>query len=320
MHNVAQYNQVLIGYRQEYTMRWQGGRRSDNVEDRRGQGLSSGAAGAAPLVLRLLPALIRTKVGRIVLVVGIVAVVGGQMMGIDVLSLLAGGGATSSQRSAPLSEADQRSAEFVSVVLADTEDTWHANFQALGRQYREPTLVLFTGAVSSACGSASAAVGPFYCPGDQKLYIDLSFFHDLSARYGAPGDFAQAYVIAHEVGHHVQTLLGISDKVRAAGKGASETQVNALSVRQELQADCFAGLWAHAANVDRQLLDPGDLEEALQAATAIGDDRLQREAGRQVVPDSFTHGTSAQRVKWFRTGFESGDFAACDTFQAAGSG
>ncbi len=210
-------------------------------------------------------------------------------------------------------------AEFVSVVLGDTEDTWHPIFRQLGRDYREPTLVLFTGSVNSACGYASAAVGPFYCPGDQKLYIDLSFFHDLKTRHGAPGDFAQAYVIAHEVGHHVQTLLGISEQVAAAGKGASEAQVNALSVRQELQADCFAGVWGHVANSQRQLLDPGDLEEALQAATAIGDDRLQREAGGQVVPDSFTHGTSAQRVKWFRAGFESGDINACDTF-AAGSG
>ena len=207
-------------------------------------------------------------------------------------------------------------AEFVAVVLADTEDTWHGIFSQLGGQYKEPTLVLFTGRVNSACGSATAAVGPFYCPGDQQLYIDLSFFHDLKVRHGAPGDFAQAYVIAHEVGHHVQTLLGISSKVRAAGKGRSEAEVNALSVRQELQADCFAGLWGHAANIDRKLLDPGDLEEALQAATAIGDDRLQREAGRQVVPDSFTHGTSAQRVTWFNRGFTTGDFEACDTFSA----
>lgn len=298
-------------------MRWEGGRRSNNVEDRRGQGPALGAAGAAPVVLRLLPMLVRTKVGRIILFVGVVAVVGGHMLGIDVLSLLAGGGVTSSQTSTSLSKEDQQSADFVSVVLADTEDTWHANFEAMGHQYREPTLVLFTGAVNSACGSASAAVGPFYCPGDQKLYIDLSFFNDLKERYGAPGDFAQAYVVAHEVGHHVQTLLGISEQVRAAGRGASEAQVNALSVLQELQADCFAGLWGHAANVERQLLDPGDLEEALQAATVIGDDRLQREAGGQVVPDSFTHGTSAQRVQWFKTGFESGDFAACDTFATA---
>ena len=199
-------------------------------------------------------------------------------------------------------------------MLADTEDTWHSIFRQQAKAYREPTLVLFTARVNSACGMASAAVGPFYCPGDQQLYIDLSFFHDLKVRHGAPGDFAQAYVIAHEVGHHVQTLLGISQQVQSIGRGKSEAQVNALSVRQELQADCFAGLWAHAANIDRKLLDPGDLEEALNAATAIGDDRLQREAGRQVVPDSFTHGTSAQRVKWFNAGFESGDIAACDTF------
>jgi hypothetical protein len=265
-------------------------------------------------VLRLLPALIRTKVGRIILVVGVIVIFGGRMLGVDVFSLLAGGGAPSGQSSAPLSEADQQMAEFVSVVLADTEDTWHPIFTRLGREYREPTLVLFTGSVSSACGNASAAVGPFYCPGDQQLYIDLSFFHDLKVRHGAPGDFAQAYVIAHEVGHHVQTLLGISGQVRAAGQGKSKAQVNALSVRQELQADCFAGMWGHAANSERQLLDPGDLEEALQAATAIGDDRLQREAGGQVVPDSFTHGTSAQRVKWFKAGFESGDLDVCNTF------
>ena len=299
-------------------MRWRGGRRSDNVDDRRGERPAYRAAGAAPLVLRFLPALIRTKVGRIILVVGAIVIFGGQMLGVDMLSLLAGGGASSSRpttsTSTTLSEADQQMAEFVSVVLGDTEDSWHAIFGQLGREYKEPTLVLFTGSVNSACGNASAAVGPFYCPADQQLYIDLSFFNDLKNRYGAPGDFAQAYVVAHEVGHHVQTLLGISDQVRAAGKGRNASEVNALSVRQELQADCFSGLWGHAYNTERQRLDPGDLEEALQAATAIGDDRLQRDAGRQVVPDSFTHGTSAQRVKWFRVGFESGDFRACDTF------
>jgi predicted metalloprotease len=301
-------------------MRWRGGRRSDNVDDRRGERPAYRAAGAAPLVLRFLPALIRTKVGRIILVVGAIVIFGGQMLGVDMLSLLAGGGASSSRptTSTTLSEADQQMAEFVSVVLGDTEDSWHAVFGQLGREYKEPTLVLFTGSVNSACGNASAAVGPFYCPADQQLYIDLSFFNDLKDRYGAPGDFAQAYVVAHEVGHHVQTLLGISDQVRAAGKGRDAAEVNALSVRQELQADCFAGLWGHAYNTERQRLDPGDLEEALQAATAIGDDRLQRDAGRQVVPDSFTHGTSAQRVKWFRVGFESGDFRACDTFSVPG--
>jgi uncharacterized protein len=299
-------------------MRWQGGRRSDNVEDRRGESPVYSAAGAAPVALRLLPMLLRTKVGRIILITGIVVIIGGRMLGVDVLSLLAGGGVSPGQPSAPLSEADQQMSEFVAVVLGDTEDTWLPIFKQLGRRYREPTLVLFTGSVNSACGYASAAVGPFYCPGDQKLYIDLSFFNDLKERHGAPGDFAQAYVIAHEVGHHVQTLLGISEQVTAAGRGASKERVNALSVRQELQADCLAGVWGHAAHRERQLLDPGDLEEALQAATAIGDDRLQREAGGQVVPDSFTHGTSAQRVKWFKIGFESGDINACDTF-AAGS-
>lgn len=299
-------------------MRWKDGRRSDNVEDRRGTSPGYRAAGAAPLLLRFLPALVRTKIGRTILIVGVVVVFGGRLLGVDVLSLFLGGGGGSgaAQPTQQLSVQEQEMAEFVSVVLADTEDTWNTLFRNQGKQYVEPTLVLFTGRVDSACGLASAAVGPFYCPGDQQLYIDLSFFHDLKVRHGAPGDFAQAYVIAHEVGHHVQTLLGISQQVQAAGRGKGEVQVNALSVRQELQADCFAGLWAHAANSERELLDPGDLEEALGAATAIGDDRLQREAGGQVVPDSFTHGSSAQRVKWFNMGFRSGAIADCDTFSA----
>lgn len=299
-------------------MRWKGGRRSDNVEDRRGESPRYSAAGAAPLLLRFLPALVRTKIGRTILIVGVVVVFGGRMLGVDVLSMFlgGGGGGAVSQSSPQLTEQQQQMAEFVSVVLADTEDTWNNIFRAQGKQYQEPKLILFSGRVNSACGSASAAVGPFYCPGDHQLYIDLSFFHDLKERHGAPGDFAQAYVIAHEVGHHVQTLLGISKQVQAAGRGKGEAQVNALSVRQELQADCFAGLWGHAANIDRQLLDSGDLEEALRAATAIGDDRLQAEAGRQVVPDSFTHGTSAQRVRWFKTGFTTGDISSCDTFGA----
>ena len=303
-------------------MRWENGRRSDNVEDRRGQSPARGAMGAAPLLLRFLPAMIRSKTGRIILVVGVLVIFGGRMLGIDVLSLFLGGaggvagGGGSPQQTREFSQQEQQLAEFVSVVLADTEDTWKQIFQQRGSVYREPTLVLFSGRVNSACGMATSAVGPFYCPGDQQVYIDLAFFHDLKVRHGAPGDFAQAYVLAHEVGHHVQTLMGISEQVQAAGRGKSKAQVNALSVRQELQADCFAGLWGNAANSQRQLLDPGDLEEALQAATAIGDDRLQREAGGQVVPDSFTHGSSSQRVKWFRRGFESGDLAACDTFAA----
>ena len=301
-------------------MRWRGNRKSSNVEDRRGQSAGYSSAGAAPVILRFLPALIKTKVGRVILVVGVVVVFGSKMLGVDLLPLLLGGAGAPPGQHQELSAQQQEMAEFVSVVLADTEDTWHAIFTAMGKQYQEPALVLFTGRVNSACGMASAAVGPFYCPGDQQVYIDLSFFADLKSRHGAPGDFAQAYVIAHEVGHHVQTLLGISGQVQMAKRGKSAAQVNALSVRQELQADCFAGLWGHAAKVDRSLLEAGDLEEALTAATAIGDDRLQKDAGRSVVPDSFTHGTSAQRVKWFSTGFNSGDFTACDTFSArAGS-
>lgn len=297
-------------------MRWKGRRQSSNVEDRRGESPGYSSAAAAPLVLRFLPALLRTRTGRTILIVAVVAVLGSRLLGIDLLPMLLGGGAASvSQDYQPTAE-EQELAQFVSVVLAETEDSWSALFAEQGASYREPVLVLFTGQVNSACGSASAAVGPFYCPGDQKLYIDLSFFGELARRHGSPGDFAQAYVVAHEVGHHVQTLLGISEKVRAAGRGRSAAQVNALSVRQELQADCFAGLWGHFANAERQLLDPGDLEEALTAASAIGDDRLQREAGARVVPDSFTHGTSAQRVRWFRTGFETGDITRCDTFAA----
>ncbi len=298
-------------------MRWKGRRQSSNIEDRRGQSAGYGSARAAPMALRLLPVLLRSKTGRIVLIVGAIVVFGGQMLGFDVLSAFLGGGAVPvATQERELSAQDQEQAEFVSVVLADTEDTWNAVFARNGQQYREPVLVLFTGRVNSACGLASAAVGPFYCPGDHKLYIDLSFFEDLAARHGAPGDFAQAYVVAHEVGHHVQTLLGISEKVRSLGRGRSEKEVNALSVRQELQADCLAGVWGHFANVDRKLLDPGDLEEALTAASAIGDDRLQREASGHVVPDSFTHGSSEQRVKWFRIGFEGGDIGRCDTFAA----
>lgn len=298
-------------------MRWKGRRKSSNVEDRRGQSAGIGGGSGSGL-LSFIPMLVRSKTGRYMLLIGVVVFFGSRMLGIDLLPLLLGGGGATTTTGTPreLSAADKEMGDFVAAVLADTEDTWKTIFQQQGSTYREPTLVLFTDRVNSACGMASAAVGPFYCPGDQKLYIDLSFFQDLKQRHGAPGDFAQAYVIAHEVGHHVQTLMGISDQVRQAGRGRSKTEVNALSVRQELQADCFAGLWGHAANTERQILDPGDLEEALTAATAIGDDRLQKESGRGVVPDSFTHGSSAQRVKWFRRGFESGNIASCDTFSA----
>jgi len=295
-------------------MRWKGGRKSSNVEDRRGQGAAY-AGGAGSGLLNFIPLLVRSKTGRVVLLIGVLVFFGSRMLGIDLLPLLLGGGelATNSQPR-ELTPAEKEMGDFAAVVLADTEDTWQAIFQRQGADYREPTLVLFSGRVNSACGLASAAVGPFYCPADQKLYLDLSFFQDLKDRHGAPGDFAQAYVIAHEVGHHVQTLIGVSDQVRRAGSGRGQAEVNALSVKQELQADCFAGVWGHAANTERQMLDPGDLEEALTAASAIGDDRLQREAGRGVVPDSFTHGSSAQRVRWFKRGFESGDIASCDTF------
>ena len=299
-------------------MRWKGRRRSSNVEDRRGQSAGYSTARSGAGLLNFLPMLIKTKTGRIILVVGVVVFFGSRMMGFDLLPMLLGGGGTApTGQTRELTAGEKEMGEFASAVLADTEDTWKAIFLTEGKTYKEPTLVLFSDRVSSACGMASSAVGPFYCPGDQQLYVDLSFFDDLARRHGAPGDFAQAYVIAHEVGHHVQTLLGISSQVQQAKRGNSKTQANALSVRQELQADCFAGLWGHAANTKRQILDPGDLEEALTAATAIGDDRLQREAGGAVVPDSFTHGSSAQRVEWFRKGFESGDFSVCDTFSAS---
>jgi uncharacterized protein len=294
-------------------MRWKDGRRSSNIEDRRG--LSAGPVVGSGIVLRLIPALIRSKVGRWVLLLGIVIFFGARMLGVDLMPLLTGGQIGSgASRSQSFSPEEQELADFVSVVLADTEDTWDAVFQSLGRAYEHPGLVLFTGRVQSACGSAHAAMGPFYCPGDRKVYIDLSFYHDLKTRHGAPGDFAQAYVIAHEVGHHVQTLLGISGKVHAARSSASATEANQLSVRQELQADCFAGIWGYHAHTQRQLLDSGDLDEALSAASAIGDDRLQQQSQGTVTPDSFTHGSSAQRVRWFKRGFESGKISECDTF------
>lgn len=280
-------------------MRWRKGRESSNVEDRRG--------------MRAAPTLAGGGIGTIVIV--LVAM----YFGIDPSFLLQGGSldGASSQQSAQLSPADDESSRFVSVVLADTEDTWRALFQQRGGAYQEPKLVLFSGAVQSACGYAQAAVGPFYCPADQKVYIDLGFFQELKSRFQAPGDFAQAYVIAHEIGHHVQNLLGISDKVESLRSRTDAAQANALSVRLELQADCFAGIWAFHANKARQILEEGDIEEGLNAATAIGDDRLQMQARGYVAPDSFTHGSSAQRVRWFKRGIAGGDLRQCDTFNAA---
>jgi hypothetical protein len=254
-------------------------------------------------------------IGAIVLSV-IVALLGG-----DPSVILNQGEAPSAPRTqAPQTQrsaADDRMVDFVSVVLADTEDTWKSVFRQRGATYVEPKLVLFSRAVESACGSARSAVGPFYCPADQKLYIDLSFYEDLKNRHQAPGDFAQAYVIAHEVGHHVQNLMGISDKVHAMQSRTDRVQANQLSVRLELQADCFAGIWANQANRSRHILEEGDIEEALNAASSIGDDRLQAKAKGYVVPEAFTHGSSAQRVRWFKRGVQTGDPAQCNTFATA---
>jgi predicted metalloprotease len=238
--------------------------------------------------------------------------------GVDPSVVLQGGGDADYYETPgqPTSPEEDRLAEFSSAVLADTEDTWNALFQQLGGDYREPTLVLYSGAVQSACGFAQAAVGPFYCPGDEKLYLDLSFFRDMARRLQAPGDFAQAYVIAHEVGHHVQRLTGFTQKVEQARRQASPEQANAMSVRLELQADCFAGVWAHHAQRTRNVVEPGDIEEALGAASAVGDDRLQMKSRGYVAPESFTHGTSEQRASWFRRGYEAGRPQACDTFSA----
>jgi len=284
-------------------MQWQMGRRSSNVQDRRG--ISPGIAVGGGL-------------GTIILVLAAL------FFGIDPSVILQGDGSGSAsptleQRPGPAAAKSDPLADFTSVVLADTEDTWRELFRQMNREYRDPTLVLFSGRVQSACGLAGAAAGPFYCPPDQKLYLDLTFFRELRDRFRAPGDFAQAYVIAHEVGHHVQTLLGISDKVRSARPRATEREANALSVRQELQADCFAGIWAYHANRARQILESGDVEEALNAAAAIGDDRIQRQTRGTATPDSFTHGTSAQRVRWFKTGLSSGDVRQCDTFGSKGA-
>ncbi|CAO3414116.1 KPN_02809 family neutral zinc metallopeptidase [Azospirillum argentinense] len=298
-------------------MRWQDGRESENVEDRRGAPGSGGFRTGG----------IGIPIGRGGIGIGglAVIVVVSLLLGINPLDLLQGTApqdqARYEQSDAPRGggpdNRDDELKRFVSVVLADTEDTWAAQFQQLGRTYQDPALVLFSGTVDSGCGFAQAAMGPFYCPQDRKVYIDLSFYRDLRDRFRAPGDFAQAYVIAHEVGHHVQNLLGISDRVQQAQRQAgSQAEANGLSVRLELQADCFAGLWANHANRERQIIEPGDVEEALTAASAIGDDRLQRQSRGTVTPDSFTHGSSTQRVQWFRTGLERGELNACDTFRA----
>lgn len=282
-------------------MRWESGRRSSNIEDRRGMRVG-GPVGIG-------------GIGTI-LVVLLISFVTGQ----NPLQLLQLVNSAPSSSDAPVegqtgAPSGDPQAEFVAVVLGDTEDTWTRVFADAGEQYQPPVLVLFDGQVESACGFASAAVGPFYCPGDRKVYLDLSFFRELDRRFGAPGDFAQAYVVAHEVGHHVQNLLGVASRVDQMRNRMSETEANALSVRQELQADCFAGVWGHHAD-RKQLLEAGDAEEGLKAAAAIGDDRLQKQGQGYVTPESFTHGSSAQRVEWLRRGLSAGRIEDCDTFGA----
>lgn len=286
-------------------MRWEGNRRSGNVEDMRSGG---GGFGGLPIGGRSI------GIGTLV-----IALVGGALLGVNPLTLLGiltGGGTPAVQQQATAPPENDQMARFVSTVLADTEDVWTELFKQGGAAYKEPRLVLFRGVVPTACGTGQSAMGPFYCPLDQKVYIDLSFYETLKNRMGAPGDFAQAYVIAHEVGHHVQHILGITQQVERARGGGNRAAANAMSVRLELQADCFAGVWAHHAHSARNILEQGDIEEAMNAAAKIGDDALQQSAGRAVVPDSFTHGSSEQRQRWFSTGIQSGSVKACDTFSA----
>ncbi|WP_226704970.1 neutral zinc metallopeptidase [Microbulbifer elongatus] len=300
-------------------MRWRQGRRSSNVEDRRGEKAPGGGGGMGGLgnLLALAPFLLRSKKGWLILLaLGALYYFGG--------NLFSGMQSTESPSLGPDAQTapgtqgagpEDEVAQFVSVVLADTEDTWGSLFQQAGSQYSPPKLVLYNDAVRSACGLSSAAVGPFYCPGDQKVYLDLSFLNELK-KLGAPGDFAFAYVIAHEVGHHVQNLQGVSEKVQQARMRADKVTSNRLSVMLELQADCYAGVWAFYAHRDRNMLEPGDIEEGLRAAAAVGDDHLQRRAGRAVSPDAFTHGSAEQRAYWFNQGFSTGDVNKCNTFAA----
>lgn len=285
-------------------MRWQGRRESDNVEDRRGQSGSPMGGGGG----------FRLPSGKGGIVLLIIIVVAGYY-GVDLTGMLTGEPVsqqqTTTQRS--ISPQDEEAAKFTKVVLADTEDTWGTIFKDMGRQYPQPKLVMYRGATRTACGTGQSVMGPFYCPADSTVYIDLSFYDEMKTKLGAGGDFAQGYVIAHEVGHHVQKLLGIESKVRQLQQNASPAEANRLSVKMELQADCFAGVWGY--NMQKQdVMEVGDLQEALNTAEAIGDDRLQQQSQGRVVPDSFTHGTSQQRYTWFKRGFDSGDPAQCNTF------
>lgn len=287
-------------------MKWEGNRRSGNVEDRRGQRGGGGFGFGGRSI----------GIGTIVL-----AILGFVFFGVNPLTtigvLSGAGGSPQVQQPAPAPPANDPQGAFVSTVLADTEDVWSQLFTQSGGRYQEPKLVLYRGVTPTACGTGQSAMGPFYCPGDQKVYLDLDFFNTLKRDLGADGEFAQAYVIAHEVAHHVQNLLGITDKVDAMRGRISETQMNALSVRLELQADCLAGVWGHHAHKSRQILENGDIERAMDAAAKIGDDAIQKRSQGYVVPDSFTHGSSAQRVRWFTTGIQTGSVQACDTFNAS---
>ena len=324
-------------------MRWRGQKQSQNVEDRRGErrGFPFPGRGGRGGGFRFPSRGSSARRGGGIGIVGVLVIVGLMLFfGIDPSVLLQGGGsgggagfpdiampqqrpdATRVPRSnrqsgglqRPKTTGDDDLKSFVSVVLATTEDSWQQIFQSVGRRYQDPKLVLFTGSVRSACGTGMSAMGPFYCPGDEKVYIDLDFYRELKNRFKAPGDFAQAYVIAHEVGHHVQNQLGIADKVSAARRRMGKAESNALQVRMELQADCFAGIWANQMQADKGLIERGDIDEAIRAAGAIGDDRIQKRTQGYVVPDSFTHGSSAQRVRWFRRGYEKGNLELCDTF------
>ena len=297
-------------------MKWEDNRRSSNVEDRRDESPSNFGSKQNNSMMMLLPVikmLIGTKIGRIILVVGAIA----YFMGFNPLALLDMDTTTQNNTSSSQvinTQKDDKSAQFVSAVLAQTEDIWTDVFKKYNANYVEPKLVLFRNSVKSGCGFASSQTGPFYCPADQKVYLDLSFFDELAKRHDAPGDFAQAYVIAHEIGHHVQNITGTISKVENAKQGLSDAKENALQVKVELQADCYAGLWAYYSKKDFNSIEKGDIQEALNAASAIGDDTLQKKAQGYVVPDSFTHGSSSQRMAWFKKGFEGGTLESCNTF------
>ncbi|MEQ9689293.1 MAG: neutral zinc metallopeptidase [Bauldia litoralis] len=304
-------------------MKWRGRRQSSNIEDRRGSSGGFGGFGRSRGSRIGLPTGRARAGGGLGIGAIVVLLIVAWIAGINPLELLSGGGGggpvvtgQSSRQQAPTGTPDDAGGQFVAVVLADTESTWQRIFREGGETYNEPILVLFSGQTSSACGFASAATGPFYCPGDQKVYIDLDFYRELRDRFDAPGDFAQAYVIAHEIGHHIQNLLGVLPDVNAARRGASKAKSNELSVRLELQADCLAGIWAHDAET-RNVLEVGDIDEALNAAAQIGDDAIQQRTQGYVVPESFNHGSSAQRSRWFKRGFEQGNLDACDTFGPA---